>query len=118
MRPILLATGYLMLALGVVGTVLPLLPTTPFLLAAAWLFSHSSPRMEAWLYRLPTVGAPLRVWRARGAIGVGTKCVALASLTGGVLLAIGSQALPELAGGALIIIGLVVAIFIATRPTP
>jgi uncharacterized membrane protein YbaN (DUF454 family) len=118
MRPILLVTGYVMLALGLIGAVLPLLPTTPFLLAAAWLFSRSSPRVEAWLYRLPTVGAPLREWRARGAIGPGTKCVASASLAAGVLLAIASGDLPAIACGALIIAGLAIGIFIVTRPAP
>ncbi|MBU1333856.1 MAG: YbaN family protein [Alphaproteobacteria bacterium] len=118
MRPIMLATGYLMLGLGAAGTVLPLLPTTPFLLAAAWLFSRSSPRLEAWLYGLPTIGAPLRVWRAKGAIGLRTKCVALASLAGGVTLAIGSQSLPFPASAALVVIALAVGGFIATRPAP
>lgn len=118
MRPILLATGYVMLALGIAGAVLPVLPTTPFLLAAAWLFSHSSPRMEAWLYRLPTIGAPLRTWRAKGAIGVPSKCVALAGIAGGVSLAILSGGLPEMAAWGLIAVALAVGGFIVTRPAP
>ena len=50
MRIIYLSIGFISLALAIVGVVLPLLPTTPFLLLSIAYFSKSSKRFEDWLY--------------------------------------------------------------------
>lgn len=50
-RILLLVAGVLMLVLGAVGVILPLLPTTPFVIVAAVCFSASSPRMYEFLLR-------------------------------------------------------------------
>ncbi|MEE7548550.1 DUF454 domain-containing protein [Xanthomonas sp. Kuri4-1] len=72
--------GLLMLALGIVGAFLPVMPTTIFLLLAVGCFSHSSPRLEAWLLDHPRYGAPLRLWREQGAISRKGKCFAGAGM--------------------------------------
>lgn len=56
LRPLAIVTGLLLSGLGVLGTVLPGMPGTVFLIGAAWLFSRSSPRFERWLLDLPLVG--------------------------------------------------------------
>lgn len=48
--------GLIFVGLGIIGMIVPGMPTTGFMLLAAWCFSHSSPRLEAWLLRLPGVG--------------------------------------------------------------
>ncbi len=54
--------GSLSLALGVIGIFLPLLPTTPFLLVAAFCYARGSPRLHAWLLNHPRFGRPIRDW--------------------------------------------------------
>ncbi len=62
-RHIWTTLGVAALALGIVGVVVPLLPTTPFLILAAYLFSRGSGRLHAWLVDHPTFGPPIRHWR-------------------------------------------------------
>lgn len=48
---------------GVVGAFLPVLPTTPFLILSAFLFSKSSPRFHQWLLNLPLAGEGIKEWQ-------------------------------------------------------
>ncbi|WP_328187620.1 YbaN family protein [Marinobacter sp. OP 3.4] len=68
--------AYISLALGLAGVVLPLLPTTPFVLLAAWCASRSSPAFEAWLHGHPTFGPVIHNWRESRAVPVRAKWVA------------------------------------------
>lgn len=72
--------GVVAVALGVVGAFLPVLPTTPFLLVAAWCFAKANPAWEARLLAHPKYGPLITVWRAHGAIPVGAKRLALGLL--------------------------------------
>lgn len=79
-RLALRAIGVAATGLAVAGVVLPIVPTTPFLLVAAWAFGRSSPRLEAWLRSHPRLGPPLMNWEQRRAIPRSAKAAALASL--------------------------------------
>ncbi|MDP1869152.1 MAG: YbaN family protein [Bradyrhizobium sp.] len=83
MRVVYLCMGCVMVALGAIGAVTPLLPTTIFLIAAAWCFARSSPRLEAWLLNHPQFGKTLRDWRSDGAISRPAKMMACAGMTFG-----------------------------------
>lgn len=48
-KTLYMVLGYISLALGITGIILPGLPTTPFLLLTAWLFLKGSPKMHAWI---------------------------------------------------------------------
>jgi uncharacterized membrane protein YbaN (DUF454 family) len=117
MRLLWQSLGVTCVALGVVGIVLPLLPTTPFLLLAAYAFGKSSPRLHAWITNHPRFGPPLREWKDHGAISRRAKT-----------LAVGTMAAMYIAGLAfgvstrVLIIQAVVmsccSLFILTRPSP
>lgn len=81
MRAFYLVIGFVFLGLGLIGAVLPLLPTTIFLILAAAAFAKSSPRLEAWILAHPVFGDPVRRWRDRGAIAPHAKALALGGMT-------------------------------------
>jgi len=67
-RQFFLAAGLVSVALGAIGIVLPLLPTVPFMILAAFCFANSSPRLESWLVEHHVFGGHIRNWRDRRAI--------------------------------------------------
>jgi len=85
-KPFWLAAGLASLALGLVGAVLPLLPTVPFLLLAAFCFARSHPPFEQRLLDHPRWGPPLRDWRARRAISRRAKLAALTAMAASIAL--------------------------------
>lgn len=76
----LVVLGWLAVVLATLGVVLPLLPTTPFLLLAAWCFARSSPRFHAWLLYRSWFGPYLRHWQDHRALPPGAKGKAVAMI--------------------------------------
>ena len=76
LRWLWLLAGGCSLATGVVGLFLPLLPTVPFVLLAAFCFSRGSQRCEQWLLEHPTFGPPVRQWREQRAVPLRAKQIA------------------------------------------
>jgi len=66
--------------MGGIGVVLPLLPTTPFVLLAAACFAKSSPRMHQWLLKSELFGPMLTNWEARRCVSCKVKVLALAMM--------------------------------------
>ncbi|MEQ8292305.1 MAG: YbaN family protein [Roseovarius sp.] len=115
MRFVWLSLGLLSVGLGLVGVVLPLLPTVPFLLLAAFFFARSSERMHTWLLTHPRFGPAIIHWQERGAIRTGAKKLATVSIALVFALSVFLGLRPEI----LIIQAIVlccVLIFLWTRP--
>jgi len=108
--------GLLSLALGIVGIFLPLLPTTPFLLLAAYCFGRGSERLLRWLLEHPRLGPPIRDWREHRAIS--RKAKALAGVA--MVLVVAVSVIMDVPRGILIAQIIVLALastFIYTRPS-
>ena len=56
------------IVLGFIGALLPGMPTTVFLILAAWAASKGWPSMDAWLLNHPKYGPTLRNWRENGTV--------------------------------------------------
>jgi len=77
----LLAFGWLNVALGMIGVVVPGLPTTVFLIIAVWAFSKSSERFQRWLWNHPRFGPSLRIWHQHRVIPLKGKVMAAGMMT-------------------------------------
>ncbi|EJF74514.1 hypothetical protein MEC_01038 [Bartonella alsatica IBS 382] len=106
-----------MIVLAVIGILLPIMPTVPFLLIASWCFARSSPRFHRWLKNHRFLGPPIKQWEEKRAISVFVKVFAVMSMAGGFLsfLIIVHPALWFAVLVAAIL--LFIAIYIITRPS-
>jgi uncharacterized membrane protein YbaN (DUF454 family) len=88
MRGLWGVAGAVALLIGLTALVVPLLPTSPFLILAAACWVRASPRWEAWLVNHRWLGPPIRDWRAGRGIRMSVKLtvVAMASLGMGLAL--------------------------------
>ncbi len=115
MKSLWLVGGFIALGLAAIGVLLPLLPTVPFLLVAAFCFARSSKRLHSWLLNHPTFGAQITSWERNGAIARPAKWLASLSMLGSVVVAL-------LLGLGFVIVAvqsatlLAVSLFIWTRP--
>lgn len=75
-----LILGFLSLGLGLIGIILPILPTVPFLLLASWLFYRSSEKSYLWLMNHPLFGKRLRQYERYRAVSAATKALGLTLL--------------------------------------
>lgn len=117
MRPGYAAVAVLCLGLGGVGVFAPLLPTTPFMLLAAWAAARGHPGLHRWLHNHPRFGPLLRHWAAERAIPRRAKLMAVAAIGVSWLLLwrLVDNLAAVLAAGA-VMAG--VSIYLLTRPSP
>ena len=114
-----LILGVLFLLIGAVGVVLPLLPTTPFVLAAAACFAKSSPRMHTWLLGSHVFGPVISNWENKKCIPLRAKLLALtmmAAVGGTSVLFFVPPGWPRLAGVGLIVLGCLVVLPLKVCP--
>lgn len=86
LRPLMIAFGWLCVILGAIGVVVPGLPTTVFLIMAAWAFSRSSRRFHNWLYAHKFFGPVVSNWENHRVIPVKAKIMAVSMMTLSVII--------------------------------
>ncbi len=73
--------AWISFVLGIIGAFLPIIPTTPFLILSAYLFSKSSPRFHAWLLALPIAGRGIKDWQDNRVIRPRAKVLCATMIT-------------------------------------
>ncbi len=116
-RYLLLTLGWLSLLLGILGIVLPLLPTTPFVLLAAVLFSKSSPALHQKLLAHRLMGPIIRDWEEKGVIKLRTKWVSTITMIGLVSYPLIFKVQSIIVQSIVILIMACVLVFIWSRPS-
>lgn len=98
-----------------IGIVLPLLPTVPFLLLAAFCYARGSDRLHAWLVGHPRFGQPIQDWQESGAISLQAKLLASLSIAGAFSISLVVGVNPTVLAIQAVVLSLVT-LFIWTRP--
>lgn len=82
--------AYVSLGLGIIGAFLPVMPTTVFVLIAAWAAARGSDRLHRWLHAHPRFGPAIRDWELHGAVSRRAKWLATWAMlfSAGVLVAV------------------------------
>lgn len=115
MRLIWLIAGVLSFIVGLIGVILPLVPTVPLMLLAAFFLAKSSERLHNWLITHPRFGPPIRDWNENRAIGKRGKVAATVSIGAAFSISVALDLKPEILIIQVVTLGLVL-IFIWTRP--
>ncbi|MBE0429995.1 MAG: YbaN family protein [Thermoleophilia bacterium] len=115
-RYLFLALGFAALGLALAGVALPLLPTTPFALLAAFFFARSSPRRYEWLVSMPKIGPAIKNWDQHRVIDPKSKIIAIALIfaSAAYIVFISGRTLPVKAGVVAVLTA--VSVFLITRP--
>lgn len=108
--------GFAGLGLALLGLVLPIMPTVPFLIVAAYGFNRSSPRFHAMLMNHRIFGPQIQEWHDHRAIDPRVKAVVVVSMAAG--LCVSFFILPRGWWLAQVAVLTLVAIYIVTRPNP
>lgn len=109
--------GWVFVGTGVVGAFLPVLPTTPFMILALWMFSKSSDRFHNWLYNHPVFGPSLHRWHEHRVIPPLAKVASISMMSLSLIYIIGWSVVPVWGIVLTAIIMVYAAWFILTKPS-
>lgn len=112
-----LLVGLVALALGAIGIALPLLPTTPFILLAAFAFAQSSEKLHRWLLEHNVFGPLIDNWNRYGAISRRAKVVSVGTMAALPVISVVAGAPGVVVWVQVVVLGAAAA-FILSRPSP
>ena len=113
-----LTLGFVCVGLAFFGVFIPGLPTTPFVLLAAWFFARSSKKFEKWLLDSPIFGKLLKDWRDYKGLSVKSKIVAVCVILPTFSLTIFLTSFPVYADVGFAFFAFLLCSFLVTRPVP
>ncbi len=116
-RLALVVAGFACVGLGIAGLVLPVLPTTPFMLLAGACFARSSPRFHRWLLHHGTFGPIVSEWERHRAIPYRTKIWAIVLMSATLAASIAFFVKPPWLKAALAVFGVLMAVWLYRRPS-
>ncbi len=114
-KPILIICGAISLILGLIGAVLPVLPTTPFIILAAYCFSKGSKRLHIWLTSLPYCGRVILDWEKNKVIRPHIKLYAVSLLITSITATCIWVKVSIYIKISIVLIGILACVFILTR---
>lgn len=114
---LMIGLGWLALAIGIIGVFVPLLPTTVFVLLAAFFFSKGSARLHLWLREHPRFGACVRDWEDQQVIPPIGKYASTLLMVPSVGYVILTRDLPLVLSGAMVATVAVALWYIWSRPS-
>jgi uncharacterized membrane protein YbaN (DUF454 family) len=109
--------GCLLVAIGIIGAFVPLLPTTIFLIAAAACFARSSERLEKRLLEDPRFGPAILAWRDNRAISKRGKAFAVAGMTFGFVFFMVTVSPAPISSVVVAAVLIACALYVVRRPT-
>jgi len=109
--------GFVALGCAVVGAILPVMPTTVFVILAAWCFAKGSPKLHARLMAHPKFGPVLANWEAHGAIPRSAKIAAVMGMLLSLGIVLTTVRKPWVIALTVVILGCSAA-YVLTRPAP
>ncbi|MCG8429144.1 MAG: YbaN family protein [Chromatiales bacterium] len=112
----LLIGGWLSLIAGIIGIVLPLLPTTPFILLAGFCFYRSSPKMHNWLLNHKYLGPMIQQWQRTRTINRRVKVRGILLIIATFTISLLILPISLMGKGLLFALGVVLCIFLALVP--
>lgn len=114
-RPLFYTLGIVSVILGIIGALLPVLPTTPFAILAAYFFSKSSPRMHHWILNLKYIGPQIQEWERHKVIRPKAKLmcmVTIFAMFGSTLIFVRTYTWAKVS---MVLVGIGVSVFVLTR---
>ncbi|MFC1665644.1 YbaN family protein [Pseudomonadota bacterium] len=115
LRPLLIIFGWMCVVVGAIGVITPGLPTTIFLIMAAWAFARSSPKFHSWLYEHKYFGPTLRNWDNYRIIPVNAKIFAVLMMMASIIYVVVFVAEDWLLPALMLSVMIPTAIYILTR---
>lgn len=117
MRALFLALGTIFLGLAALGVVVPVLPTTPFVLLAAACYLRASTRLHKWLLASHTFGPTIAAWQEHRAIPPRAKALAIVMVAATFAFSVVFVIEPPVMRAALAALGIVLVVWLARRPS-